>query len=90
MNMLEFIKYYMYRSYEIIYLTDEQIIDFLKRNDINPEQDSTGWNVLYNVNLEKKEFEIKLVDSDFNIIAEIIPIIIDIPEKELEIIDLTK
>lgn len=90
MNMLEFIKYYMYSSYEVIYLTDEQIIDFLKRNDINPEQDSTGWNVLYNVNLEKKEFEIKLVDSDFNIIAEIIPIIIDIPEKELEIIDLTK
>lgn len=91
MNMFDFVKYWMYESYQIQYLTDEQIIDLLEKNNLNPENDSKGWNILLKPSLEKKEIVVKLIGPDFSIIiTETLPILIDVPEREEEIIDLTQ
>lgn len=91
MNMFDFVKHWMYESYQIQYLTDEQIIDLLERNNLNPEDDSQGWIILLKPNLEKKEIVVKLIGPDFSIIiTETLPILIDVPEREEEIIDLTQ
>lgn len=89
MNIFDFIKYWMDQSYSFQYLTDEQILDFLQRNNIDSNQDSEGWIVLYKPNLETKEFIIKLISPDFSIkIIETLSILVDTSGIKQEVISL--